>query len=381
MDILRLKALLGAGCVSLALIGSVHAGGFSRGTADTDILFEDGNFNMRTSVTYVAPTRKYSVNPLNPYLVGVNYADSYAIPSAAVKFKLTDNLSCAGTMTESYGGDASWPLSSGPLGKLAENFTMYEYGVTCGVKYDLSKGRIWFLGGVYDEVTDYNLDAGALPNTNTAPLHISLHDSNVGWRAGVAYEIPEIALRTQLMYRSGVNINATGLTNGVLPSTGDAQFPQSVEFKAQTGVAPGWLAYGSVKWTNWSVTKQLNLQVPAIPLNNGNDYFWRDGWTVTGGVGHKFNDWLSGTVFATWDRGVSTGWDLTGASYTLGTGVSMKDKMGGELRFGVAAVYLASVSETQYSNYPIPGLGPFNINRSVQGDWGYALSGGYSIKW
>ncbi len=372
----RLKALLGAGCFSLALIGSAHAGGFSRGSADTDILFEDGNFNMRTSVTYVAPTRKYSKNIANPYLIGENYSDSYAIPSAAVKFKLTENLSCAGTLTESYGGSASWSRSSGTLGKLQEDFTMYEYGATCGVKFDLSKGRIWFIGGVYNEVTDYNLVAGAALGSSVAPINVSLHDSNVGWRAGVAYEIPEIAFRTQLMYRSGVNINATGnatyygLPAG--PATGAANFPQSVEFKAQSDIAPDWLAYGSVKWTNWSVTKQLTLNVPGLHLTNGNDYFWRDGWTVTGGIGHKFNDQLSGTVFASWDRGVSTGWDLTGASYTIGTGVSLKDKMGGELRLGVAAIYLASVSETNYA--PI-------FNRTVQGDWGYAFSGGYSIKW
>ncbi|MET2826406.1 OmpP1/FadL family transporter [Mesorhizobium shangrilense] len=374
MDILRLKALLGAGCFSLALIGSVHAGGFSRGTADTDILFEDGNFNMRTSVTYVAPTRKYSVNGLNPNLIGQNYSDSYAVPSAAVKFKLTDNLSCAGTYTESYGASATWSAPSGTLQKLKENFTIYEGAVTCGVKFDLSKGRIWLLGGVYHEDVDYNLVAvGGL-------LDVNLKESDIGWRAGIAYEIPEIALRTQLMYRSGVSIDASGTANAVsppfpkptAPATGDTQFPQSLEFKAQTGVAPGWLVYGSVKWTDWSVTKQLNLHIPQEGVENGNDYFWRDGWTLTGGVGHKFNDQISGTVFASWDRGVSTGWDLTGDSYTLGTGVSMKDKMGGELRLGVAAIYLASVSETQYA--PI-------LNRTVQGDWGYAFSGGYSIKW
>lgn len=387
MDILRLKALMGAGCFSLALVGSVHAGGFSRGTADTDILFEDGNFNMRTSVTYVAPTRKYSVNPMNPGLIGVNYSDSYAIPSAAVKFKLTDNLSCAGTLTESYGGSATWPQSSGTLGKLNEDFTMYEYGLTCGVKYDLSKGRIWFIGGVYNEVTDYNLLAGAPPTTANGTIGVDLHDSNFGWRAGVAYEIPEIAFRTQLMYRSGVNINATGTATyfgaPAGPATGTAQFPQSVELKAQTGIAPGWLAYGSVKWTNWSVTQQLVLNVPALSLNSGNLYFWRDGWTVTGGIGHKFNDQVSGTLFASWDRGVSTGWDLTGDSYTVGTGLSLKDKMGGEIRFGVAAIYLASVSETEYNNSYVPGSpDPRNgFNRTVQGDWGYAISGGYSFKW
>lgn len=380
MTILRLKALLGAGCFSLALMGSAHAGGFSRGTADTDILFEDGNFNMRTSVTYVAPTRKYSVNQLNPNLVGVNYSDTYAVPSAAVKFKLSDSLSCAGTYTESYGGGATWPSPSGTLAKLREEFTIYEGAVTCGLKFNLSKGRIWILGGVYHEDVDYNLLAvGGL-------LDVGLKDSNVGWRAGVAYEIPEIALRAQLMYRSGVSIDASGsaiASPALIPfpvpgpvtvdATGDTKFPQSLEFKAQTGVAPGWLVYGSVKWTDWSVTKQLNLHIPSLSIENGNDYFWRDGWTVTGGVGHKFNDQVSGTVFASYDRGVSTGWDLTGDTYTIGTGVALKDKLGGELRFGVAAIYLASVSETQYT--------PSLLNRTVQGDWGYALSGGYSVKW
>ncbi|MBZ9738277.1 MULTISPECIES: outer membrane protein transport protein [unclassified Mesorhizobium] len=376
MNNLRLKALLGAGCFSVALMGSAHAGGFSRGTADTDILFEDGNFNMRTSVTYVAPTRKYSTNVANPYLVGENFSDSYVIPSAAVKFKLSDSLSCAGTLTQSFGGNATWSRSSGTLGKLNEDFTMYEYGATCGLKFDLSKGRIWIIGGVYNETTDYNLVAGAPLGTSNSRLGVSLHDSNFGWRAGIAYEIPEIALRTQLMYRSGVDINASGsATYFGFPAgsaTGKANFPQSVEFKAQTGIAPGWLAYGSVKWTDWSVTEQLILNVPALGLTNGNQYFWRDGWTVTGGIGHKFNDQFSGTVFATYDRGVSTGWDLTGDSYTIGTGVSMKDKLGGELRLGVAAIYLASVSETKY--------GPI-FDRTVQGDWGYAVSGGYSIKW
>jgi long-chain fatty acid transport protein len=376
MNIPRLKALLGAGCFSIALIGAAHAGGFSRGSADTDILFEDGNFNMRTSVTYVAPVRKYSVNGLNPNLIGQNYADSYAVPSAAVKFKLTDNLSCAGTYTESYGGGATWSSPSGTLRKLKENFTIYEGAVTCGLKFDLSKGRLWLLGGIYHEDVDYNLLAVS------GLLDVNLKDSNVGWRAGVAYEIPEIALRAQLMYRSGVSIDASGSANAsppltpislTRPATGDTQFPQSLEFKVQTGVAPGWLVYSSVKWTNWSVTKQLNLHIPALKIENGNDYFWRDGWTVTGGIAHKFNDQVSGAIFASWDRGVSTGWDLTGDSYTIGTGLSLKDKMGGELRLGVAAVYLASVSETRYV--------PTFLNRSVQGDWGYAVNGGYSIKW
>lgn len=357
-----------AACFSLALTSAASAGGFSRGTADTDILFEEGNFNMRSSVTYVSPTRKYKTNPGNPALVGVNYADDYVIPSFAIKFKFSENLSCAGTYTQSFGGAATWPTPSGPLNKLDEDFTIYEAAATCGVKFDLEKGRLWLIGGVYREDVNYNLTAGA------GAVNVNLRDENFGWRAGLAYEIPEIALRTQLMYRSGVNIDATGLANGFFPATGKAEFPQSVEFKAQTGVAPGWLVYGSVKWTDWSVTKTLDLSVPAMWINSGNQYYWRDGWTVTAGVGHQFNDWLAGTAFVAWDRGVSTGWDLTAETYTLGAGLSMKDKIGGELRLAGALSRLGSVAETQYTVPP-------HTNRSVGADWAYALSAAYSLKW
>ena len=57
MTLLRFNAFILAGCVSLTAVGTAAAGGFSRGTADTDILFEQGNFNMRSSVTIVSPNR------------------------------------------------------------------------------------------------------------------------------------------------------------------------------------------------------------------------------------------------------------------------------------------------------------------------------------
>ena len=85
-----LKPVVGAGLLSLTVVGIAQAGGFSRGTADTDLLFEDGNFNMRVDARVVVPTQKFSVNA-NPALVGTNTYDTYMIPSAAVKFNITDN--------------------------------------------------------------------------------------------------------------------------------------------------------------------------------------------------------------------------------------------------------------------------------------------------
>ncbi|MDI6025836.1 outer membrane protein transport protein [Corticibacterium sp. UT-5YL-CI-8] len=371
----RMFVLLGATAITLSMAAAAGAGGFSRGTADTDILFEDGNFNIRTSMTYVSPTRKYSVNRFNPELVGVDYADSYVVPSAAVKFNILEDLRCAGTYTQSFGGAATWPTPSGLVGKLDEDFHVNEFGATCGYKFDVGKGRLWVLGGAFVEKVDYQLIAQPVRLGGTL-LDGTLTDTNVGWRAGLAYEIPDIALRAQIMYRSGFDVEATGSAyvqafGTTLAAEGTANLPQSVEMKFQTGVAPGWLAYGSVKWMDWSVTQELILDVPGTPIQSKNEYFWRDGWTVTGGIGHAFTDKISGTAFVSWDRGVGTGWDLTAETYTVGVGASLKDKFG-ELRVGAAAIYQGDVSETQYTEL---------FNRSVDADWGYALTAGYAIKW
>ena len=58
MKSLHVTALL-AGCATLAAVGTARAGGFHRGTADTDLIFEEGNFNMRAGVTIVMPQRGY----------------------------------------------------------------------------------------------------------------------------------------------------------------------------------------------------------------------------------------------------------------------------------------------------------------------------------
>ena len=57
MNSLRLITYLAA---TAATLGSAYAGGYSRGTADTDLIFEEGNFNMRSGVTVVMPKRGYA---------------------------------------------------------------------------------------------------------------------------------------------------------------------------------------------------------------------------------------------------------------------------------------------------------------------------------
>ena len=368
----------------LASVGIAHAGGFSRGAADTDILFEEGNFNLRTGVAFVSPTRKFTKGfaPLGGTVVGTDSYESYAVPSAAVKLNITDDMRCTTTMTDVYGGSTAYAVPYGTSAKLSEKFTSTEFGLTCGYKFDLSKGRAWILGGLYYEDFSYDLVAVA------GAINTKLDATDTGFRVGAAYEIPEIALRAQLMYRSGTEYDATGTTTrrgptgtgldglplgvAVPVASGNGELPQSVEMKLQSGVAPGWLVTGSVKWTDWSVLETLDLTI-APGVDRQNLYYWRDGWTVSVGVGHAFNEQLSGAVSLTWDRGVGTGFDLSSDTWTLGSGISFKDEFGGEVRFGGAITYLTSAEETQYS--------PAFLNAAVDSGWAFAVGGSYKAKW
>lgn len=445
-----LKSLLGATCLSVAIVGTAAAGGFSRGNADTDIIYEDGNFNMRSSVTYVSPKREFSANP-NPDLVGTDYADDYIVPSFAFKLNVLDNFRCAGTHVMNNGGSALYaaPTSSG---KLIEKFDTYESALTCGVKFDIGRGSLWALGGGFMEKFDYGRTnvSPSLPSP-AGPIELSnafldLRGQDYGYRVGLAYEIKEIALRAQLMYRSGTEYGADGsltLPTGALlgaeaqrlgaraqvlgqqaaaaaaagnlalagqlkqqamatgqaaqqtlgaayaaaasdrrsalPAIGTGALPQSVELKLQSGVAPGWLAFGSIKWTDWSTTTQLIAAAPSIGLTQTNDYFWKDGWTVTAGVGHAFSDNVSGLMALTYDQGVGTGWDLSSDVWTLSAGALLKDKWGGELRLGGGVSYLTSAEETRYG----PSATSFDkgFDSAVDAGWSVAGNIGYAIKW
>ncbi|MGB3646207.1 MAG: outer membrane protein transport protein [Mesorhizobium sp.] len=411
MDV-RLKTLMGTALLSLAIGGAAYAGGFSRGTADTDILYEDGNFNMRSGVTYVSPHREFSRNP-NPRLVGTRYTEDYVIPSAAIKINLSDNLRCAGTFVNNIGGSAKYEFPAAS-GKVLEEFTTYETAATCALGFDVGPGRLWVLGGGFGETLDYlRKDSYAAVGLGEGVL--DLEGQKYGYRIGAAYEIPEIALRGQIIYRSGTDYGAEGtataprgvlymalknqgvpdvfnpfaggnpLQSTPLDAYGVGSLPQSVELKFQTGIAPDWLAFGAVKWTDWSSLTRLDVRsVEGDMLLLSDEYYWRDGWTVTGGLGHKFNDTFSGLVSLTWDRGVSTGYDLQGDVYTAAVGVTMKDRIGGELRGGVGLSYLASVAETKYGvnpNITDSDLDGRHGDQAVKAGYAFAFNLSYSLKW
>jgi long-chain fatty acid transport protein len=383
------NGLLAAAALA-ALAGAAQAGGFSRGEADADILFESGDFIFRSGATYVSPRRQFATTGGTANTDGV-YTNGYWIPSVAAKIGVSENFACALTYTQPFGGDATYGMdarvatavanamtgnSNAPYGD--KGFETNEYGATCDVKFDAGAGKIHLLGGVF--IQDFSYTAVNEADTlnplasNYGTLHLE-DDSAFGYRIGAAYEITEYALRISLMYRSKVKHEADegyydskdfGLL--MMPASGYGTLPQSLKLSAQTGVAPGWLVYGSVKWTDWSVLDALNYQINGTPRQD--TYNWKDGWTLQAGVAHVFNEKLTGTVNLTWDSGVSTGADIYTDTWTLGAGIQAKVGPG-DLRFGGAVSYLTSGSQSVADGA--------SFDATADNDWAYAITGSYKI--
>ncbi|WP_438748707.1 OmpP1/FadL family transporter [Pararhizobium sp. O133] len=383
--------------LTVALTTTVaNAGGLERGGYNIDLLFDPSTYAGEAAATYVNPQRELNnvvdTNPLNGIgsngagggqTSGVEDTEGYWVPRIGFKAGIGDSVDCMVDYSQPWGAHtnpgANW---MGANDNIETKIESDNYAGTCSYKWDAGKGQFRIIGGgFYQEV-------GGFKERFVSPLvapgfdgvgRLDLDGSGWGWRAGAAYEIPEYAFRASLVYNSAVNLDDLGgtvdLTHVKLPVrnpltgapvidpvTGRpvtvdgtkydvssfASMPDSIELKLQTGIAPGWLVFGSVKWTDWSQLQviQVNPNSTADPRNlpTSLTLLYRDGWTVSGGVGHKFNDQWSGAASLTWDRGTSHGYGNQTDTWTLGTGVSYTPTENVELRLAGAIGVLTSGS-------------------------------------
>ncbi|MGL4488969.1 MAG: OmpP1/FadL family transporter [Rhizobiaceae bacterium] len=380
--------------VLLATTAAANAGGYSRGSANLDPLF-DGGTSLATSMTFVAPSR--GLDAVNGVATGVRptplggtantgaaFSDSYAVFGATVALDVVSNTRCAATLAQPYGADANYgwaQILSGAGSTTSNSLSSLELGATCSYSLKVGPGNLYFLGGVFNESLEYNEARGFGFGSVLNGGDVSLKGNGYGYRIGAAYTIPEYAVKASLIYRSEVDHRLDGLTRNPafgplaagVASFAEATTPQSVKLSLQTGVAPNWLVFGSVEWTDWSEIQQIQvfseagtLAPVSVPLAGLSiDAFFRDGLTVSGGVGHKFNEQLSGLVSLTWDRGVSKGrnvsafsdtWTVAaGASYDFTEKVSLRGGLAYSRLEAINATGLDGVVETYGNDHAIAG--------------------------
>ncbi|WP_422718060.1 OmpP1/FadL family transporter [Falsochrobactrum tianjinense] len=310
-----------------------------------------------------------------PYGTSVDEAKSYWVPKISAKFDLADDLACAAQYRQPWGAHTDAGMDTVRMYvAIEQKISSHDYGLNCSYRFTAGeKGYFRILGGVsYQELRGEQ--TRLLPARGSLPFRVGTLDvegESVGWRLGAAYEIPEYALRASLVYQSRLNYDLNGQVGNIIPNSavavvGDVASPQSVEFKLQTGIAPDWLAFGSVKWTDWSSIDRISFvnssgvpyagifapgqEIMALELK------FKDGWTVTGGVGHKFNEQWSAAATITWDRGTTTGLSSQTDVWLFGLGTNYKPTEQFEIRLAGAAGVLTS-GELDDRGVGTPGLG------------------------
>lgn len=386
-----LKSLVAVMATSVALVSAAQAGGYGRGSANLDPLMEDGT-QVSTSFTYVAPNRGMStVRPLGaPAAIpasritptaglaalgatgnaAAKYTEAYTVFGGTAAMDVVGPTRCAGTFAQPFGAkaDYGWTrIMSGVSTTTSSEMSTMEFGMTCAYKAEVGKGNLYVLGGVFYQTIDYEEARAFGFRSILNGGDIALDDGSIGYRAGIGYTIPEIALKASLIYRSQVDHEMTGIVRnplfpgGRVTAFANASTPQSVKLSVQSGVAPGWLVFGSVEWADWSVLQRVQvyanagqLAAVAVPIAGVTvDAYFRDGWTVSGGVAHKFNDSFSGLASLTWDRGTSTGRSSFSDTWTISAGGSYTINEHASIRGGLAYSFLDSITEVNSGGHTI----------------------------
>lgn len=399
-----------------AFVGSAQAGGLERGGYNIDLLFDPGQYAIESGVTYVAPQRKLenvrdtdpSDGTLNSFGFGTSTdeTESYFVPRIGFKAQLVDGFDCIADYSQPWGAHtkpgSTW---AGAQHNVETKVESDNYGVTCSYKFDVGPGQMRIIGGgFYQQVSGFKerLVAPSFAVGGLSGLgRLDLEGDGYGWRIGAAYEIPEYALRASLVYNSEVSLdditgtldlrglpvgfNGNPIAGVVTDVYGATAMPDSVELKVQSGIAPDWLAFGSIKWTDWSQlqsipfcpvsTKGIVACTTGSPANvdvTSLDLIYRDGWTISGGVGHKLSDQWSVAGSVTWDRGTSQGFGSQTDTWTFGTGVSYTPTQNVEFRVAGAISLLTSGSSGVVTS------GGFAYGQDVAYDFGTDIAAAVS---
>ncbi|MEK1888605.1 MAG: OmpP1/FadL family transporter [Phyllobacterium sp.] len=382
-----ISSIIGGALLMTSVASAAQAGGLERGGYSWDLLFSKGPVATEAGVVHVMPERRIKnardTDPSNGPGFGATSVDetpSYDVPRFGAKFAITPEVDCLGTYQEPWGVHTNPGFDwQGAASNIETDISSHDYGLTCSYKYQVGPGYLRGIGGVsYQEVEGFktrevnSLVPFVAPGFDGSGT-LDISGNGWGWRAGVAYEIPKYEMRFSLIYNAEVDL---GQVNGTVDLTeipralatarnpflgqitdvyGTATLPQQLEFKWQTGIAEDWLAFGTVKWTDWSVLGVIPF-CPTVTKSLGScnpdsrfrltslDLMFQDGWYVMAGLGHQFTPKWSGAAQVSWDRGTSTGLTTQTDTWLLSTALLFEPNKFWQLQAGAAVGMLTSGS-------------------------------------
>lgn len=288
---MKMKSLAAAIALTIVPVSTVFAAALDRSGQSVAAFLQPGNY-AEIGISSLQPTvdgKDTSGNPVN------DMADTYNFWNAALKVQPTDYFSFGLLYDEPFGAAATYKGNNNFVAQPGQAFATSTFGPnaplnsTLGISgsthVDVDTRNITSLFG-FKPMTNFTLYGGLvyqevegkvnLRGASYGPLSgydINIdEDSAFGWIAGAAYEVPEIALKASITYRSDIEHEgssretlplgnaARGIVSGINQSLTDA------------GVNPSQLGATLTAITNGlnSVNAGLAQVNTALQANPGN---------------------------------------------------------------------------------------------------------------
>jgi len=338
-----------------------------------------------------------------------NISQSFQYYSAALKLQLKPQLSFGILYDQPFGSDLQYPVkrnasSSDPV--------LSQQGTQINVD---SQNLSLILG--YQPFKNFNLYAG--PAFQTIKGHVSLRglvyadfngynaifkpDAAVGWLAGFAYQVPDMALKAALTYHSKIdhkiNVSENVLGTPLLlvdESKTKISTPQSINLDFQTSITVSTLLYSNIRWVNWKdfVIRPVQFgalsQLATTTISSGTytggfnlDDYQKNQWSATVGAAKQWTPQWLGAFDLGWDSGTgdpASIFNPTKGYWGVGLALKYNPEPDYFISGGVKYFWLGDVT-TQNGTYDLPlpvlseasKVGEFRENHAI----GYGLKIGY----
>lgn len=409
---MKLNAIQHALLLSLLPSTSVFAAALDRSGQSIAPFLQLGNY-FEAGISVLDPDVSGKDTSQNDTGDMANY---YYSPNAALKLQATEHFSIGLIYDQPYGANAQY---SGKNNFVENRPLPFKDGTSVTVKtenlnllfgYQPSQNWKLYAGAVYQTLDANVLLRGLSYSAYSGYDFKTGRDEAVGWLAGVAYQIPEIALKTSLTYRAKIkhemnayekhaiagltgNAGFDALLNNINNSQGETEIttPQSVNLDFQTGIMADTVAFANLRWVNWKDFAirpykfgAASILPPIVASTGKKDGFdlvayTEDQYSITTGVGRKLNDQWAGNVSVGWDSGAGNPVTTLGPTegyWNLGLGVQYSPTPATFIAGGVKYFWLGDAKAQSGSQFNTPNyVAEFENNDAIA----YGMKIGYKF--
>uniref|UniRef100_UPI002639C4B6 OmpP1/FadL family transporter n=1 Tax=uncultured Agitococcus sp. TaxID=1506599 RepID=UPI002639C4B6 len=334
-------------------------------------------------------------------------ANYYYSPNAALKLQATEHFSIGLIYDQPYGANAQYSgknnfVENRPVPfKGGTSVTVDTEDLNLILGYQPNQNWNIYAGAVYQTLNSTVLLRGTSYSAYNGYDFKTGRDEAVGWLVGVAYQIPEIALKTSLTYRAKITHEMNAYEkHGAAGMTGSAAFdaalnninntqgnpteittPQSVNLDFQTGIMANTVAFANLRWVNWKDFSirpykfgAASVLAPVVNKTGKKDGFdlvayTEDQYSINAGVGRKINDHWAGNVSVGWDSGAGNPVTTLGPTegyWNVGVGVQYSPAPNYFIAGGVKYLWLGDAKAQSGSQFNTSGyVAEFEDNNAI----------------